>query len=158
MTNAFKYFIGYQEGEIVKPLYIILPQISGYINYFENGGKNMSFMIKDVSVVNKCNKMWDKIKEKLRIKFHSMTVYDQMYIKAKVRELDDVMNTNFLGDEIPKENMHYTCIDLEECKYKVKEMQMSRFISADLESNSDSELDLEAESKSGTELMSKLKF
>ena len=35
----FKYFIGYQEDEIVKPLYIILPQMSGYIKYFGNGGK-----------------------------------------------------------------------------------------------------------------------
>ena len=43
--EEFKYFIGYQEGEIVKPLCIILPQMSGYIKYFENGGKNMSFFI-----------------------------------------------------------------------------------------------------------------
>ena len=42
-----KYFIGYKEGEIIKPLCIILPQITGYIKYFENGGKNMSFVIKD---------------------------------------------------------------------------------------------------------------
>ena len=42
-SEGFKYFIGYQEGEIVKPLYIILPQTSGYIKYFENGSKNMSF-------------------------------------------------------------------------------------------------------------------
>ena len=37
--DGFKYFIGYKEGEIVKPLCIILPQMSGYIKYFENGGK-----------------------------------------------------------------------------------------------------------------------
>ena len=37
--DAFKYFIGYKEGGIVKPLYIILPWMSGYIKYFENGGK-----------------------------------------------------------------------------------------------------------------------
>ena len=43
--EGFKYFIGYQEGEIVKPLCIILPQMSGYIKYFENGGKNMSFLL-----------------------------------------------------------------------------------------------------------------
>ena len=36
-NEGFKHFIGYQEGEIVKPLCIILPQISGYIKYF--GGK-----------------------------------------------------------------------------------------------------------------------
>ena len=41
--EGFKHFIGYKEGEIVKPLCIILPQMSGYIEYFENGRKNMSF-------------------------------------------------------------------------------------------------------------------
>ena len=40
---GFKYFIGYQKGEIVKPLCIILSQTSGYIKYFEYGGQNMSF-------------------------------------------------------------------------------------------------------------------
>ena len=42
-NESFKYYIGYQEGEIVKPLCIILPQISGYIKYFENSDKNMNF-------------------------------------------------------------------------------------------------------------------
>ena len=54
--EGFKYFIGYQEGEIVKPLCIILPQMSGYIKYFENGGKNMSFLIKD-------DEMWKKYQQ-----------------------------------------------------------------------------------------------
>ena len=42
-NNDSRSFIGYQEGEIVKPLYIILPQMTGYIKYFEYGGMNMSF-------------------------------------------------------------------------------------------------------------------
>ena len=75
-----KYFIGYQEDEIVKLLCIILPQMSGYIKYFEKGGKNMSFMVKDDNVFDKYNKMSDKIKEKVNIKFHSMPVYDETYI------------------------------------------------------------------------------
>ena len=54
---AFKYFLGYKEGEIGKPLYIILPQMSGYIKYFENGGKNMSFMAKDDNVLDKYNEI-----------------------------------------------------------------------------------------------------
>ena len=41
--EGFKYVIGYQEGEIVKSLCIILAQMSGYIKYFKSGGKNMSF-------------------------------------------------------------------------------------------------------------------
>ena len=148
--------------------------MSGYIKYFENSGKNMDFMVKDDNVLDKYNKIWDKIKEKLSIKFHSMTVYDKTYIKPKVREFEGKIKTNFLGNKVPKENMHYVCIAcitidsirrmdkknfpqvyLEECKYRIKKMQMSRFINAELES--DSESDSETESKSDTKLMAKLK-
>ena len=154
--------------------------MSGYIKYFENGGKNMSFLIKDDEVWKKYEKIWDVIKNKLNIKFHSEPIYEQKYLKAKVREFDDVIKTNFLGNDVPKENMHYTCIAcitidsvmridkknhpqvyLEECKYRVKKIQMSRFINTELKSDSDSdselESDSEAESKSDTELMAKLK-
>ena len=178
--ECFKYFIGYQEGEIIKPLCIILPQMSGYIKYFKNGGKSMSFLIKDGEVWEKYDKIWDVIKNKLSIKFHSQPVYEYKYLKAKVREFDGVIKTNFLGNDMPKENMHYTCIAcitidsvmridkknhpqvyLEECKYRVKKIQMSRFINTELKSDSDSdselESDSEAESKSDTELMAKLK-
>ena len=48
--EGYKYFISYQEDEIVKPLCIILPQMNGYITYIENGGKNMSFLIKNDEV------------------------------------------------------------------------------------------------------------
>ena len=135
--DGFKYFIGYKEGVIVKPLCIILPQMSRYIKYFENGGKNMSFVIKDDMHLHKYNEIWDKIKGKLNIKFHSMSAYDEKYIKAKLREFNGVIKTNFLSDEVPKENEHYTCVAcitinfvmrmekknysqvyLEECEYK----------------------------------------
>ena len=49
-NEGFKYFTGYQEGGIVKPLCIILPQMSGHIKYFENGGRNMSFWLKMMNV------------------------------------------------------------------------------------------------------------
>ena len=74
-NEGFKYFIGYQEGEIVKPLCIILPQMSGYIKYIENGGKNMSFLIKEDKVWEKYKHIWDKIKNKPGIKFHSKPIY-----------------------------------------------------------------------------------
>ena len=54
--EGFKYFIGYQEDEIVKPLCVILPQMSGCIKYFQNGDKNMSFLIKDEEVGENTNK------------------------------------------------------------------------------------------------------
>ena len=83
--GGFRYFVDYKEAEIVKLLCIILPQMTGYIKYFEKGGKNMSFIIKNDLCLNKYNKVWDKIKETLSIKFHNMFVYDEKYIKAKVR-------------------------------------------------------------------------
>ena len=170
--DGFKYFIGYKKSEIVKPLCIILPQMSGFIKYFEDGGENMSFMIKNDGVLDKYDEIWGKIKDKINIKFHSMPVYDKKYIKAKVREFSGVIKTNYLSDEVAKENEHYTCIAcitidsvmrmekknylqvyLRECKYRVKKAKMTKFIEAELESGSESELEseLEFESEPDTE-------
>ena len=102
-NEGFKYFIGYQEGEIVKPLCIILPQMSGHIKYFENRGKNISFFIKDDEVLDKCNKIWDVVKNKLGIKFHGKSVYDETYIKAKVGDFDGKIKTNSLSNEVQNE-------------------------------------------------------
>ena len=108
--NVFKYFIGYKEGEIIKPLRIILHQMSWYIKYFENGRKNMSFLIKDDEVWDKYHEIWYVIKNNLGIKFHSKPAYKQKYLKVKVWEFDGVIKTNFMGNDMPKENMHNTCI------------------------------------------------
>ena len=164
--DGFKYFIGYQEGEIVKPLCIILPQMIGYKKYFENGVKNMSFMVKNDDVLDKYDEIWDKIKNKLNIKFHSMPVYDEKYMKTKATEFDGVIKTKFLDNRIPKENKQYTCIAyitidsvmrvekknylqvyLEECKYGIKKIQMSRFINTELKSESESESEFESDTK-----------
>ena len=59
---------------------------------------------------DKYDKIWDVIKDKLGIKFHSEPVYEYKYLKAKVREFDGVIKTNILGNNKPKENMYYTCI------------------------------------------------
>ena len=96
-NESFKYFICYQEGEIVKLLCIILPQISGCIKYFKNGDKNMSFLIKDDEVWEKYEKIWDAIKNKLDIKFYRQPIYEQKYLKAKVREFDGVKKNKLFG-------------------------------------------------------------
>ena len=67
------------------------------------------FFIKDDEVWEKHNKTWDMIKDKLGSKFHSKPVYEYKYLKAKVREFNGVIKTNFLGNDMSKENMHYTC-------------------------------------------------
>ena len=50
--DDFKHFISFKQGEIVKLLCIILPQMNAFIKYFENGGKNVSFVIKDDDVLD----------------------------------------------------------------------------------------------------------
>ena len=135
--DGFKYFIGYKEDDIVKSLCIILCQMSEYIKYVEKGGKNVSFMIREDSVLIKDEKNWNKIKKALNIKFSSMPVYDKKYIKAKVREFNGVIKTK--DDELPRAGVHYACmvcitinsvmrmekknypqVYLDKCKYKIK--------------------------------------
>ena len=156
--TRFKYFIGYKDDNIVRPLCIILPQMSGYIKYFDKGRRNMSFIIEDDSALVKYMEIWNKIKEIKSINFHSNPVYDEKYIKSEVKEFNGVVNTSFDVDKVPKEGVHYTCIAyisidsvmkmekmnypqvyLEECKHKVKKKKMSRFTDAELESDSGSD-------------------
>ena len=107
--------------------------MSGYLKYFDNGGKNMHLKLK-----MKYNEIWNKIKTFLGIKFHSQPIYDDKYIKTKVKTFSSLINTLFSGKKRKKRN-HYICIaaicidsvlrigkkmypqvDLEQCKYKIK--------------------------------------
>ena len=116
-------------------------------------------------MLDKYNEIWNEIKETLTIKFHSIPVYDEKYMKAKVREFDGGIKTNFSEDKIAKENMHYTCISCitidsvmrmekknypqvysEECKYRMKKTKMTKFIKPKLESEPESEPESELES------------
>ena len=97
-------------------------------------------------------------------------MYEYKYLKAKVREFDGLIKINFLGKDMPKENMHYTCVAcitidsvlkinkknhpqgyLEECKYKIKKTQMPKFIKTKLKSDSDLE-------KKGAKIDNELEF
>ena len=69
-----------------------------------------SFLSKDNEMREKYKSIWGVIKNKLGIKFHSESVDEYKYLKAKVTECDGVIKTNFLGNDIPKGNMHYICI------------------------------------------------
>ena len=124
----------------------------------------MSLSIKNNEVQEKYEDIWNVIKNKLNIKFHSQPIYQNKYLKAKVREFNVNIKTNFLDNNLPKQNTYYTCIAcitidfilkmskknypevyLEECKYKAKKIHTPKFINIELESDSepDAETDLE---------------
>ena len=108
--DSYKYFIVYQEDEIVKPLRIILPQMNGYIKYFDSGEKNMSSLIKNNKVWEKYEEIWNVLKNKLSIKFNSEPIYENKYLKGKVREFDGDIKTNILSNGLQKENTYYASI------------------------------------------------
>ena len=162
-NETSKVFIGYMDdiSGIVTHLCIILPQMNGWTKYFENGGKNILFQIEDDSVYLTYNEIWNKIKELLGgVKFHSKPIYDDSYIKTKVKTFSEMIKTLFDGNEIPKERIEYICIAfisvdsvlkidkknypqvyLEQCKYKVKKREMKSFIDYDIDLDSDYESD-----------------
>ena len=115
-NETSKYFIGYMADiDVVTQLCIILPQMSGHVKYFENGGKNMSFKIDDDSVYIKYTQIWNKVKELLGIKLYSKPIYDDNYIKTKVKTFRDIIKTLLSGgdknpDKISKERVEYACI------------------------------------------------
>ena len=100
--SGSKFFMGYlHDADVIRPLCIILPQMSGYIKYFDDDGKNMSFKIGDESVYLKYTEIWKKIKKSLGTKFHSQPIYDDKYIKTKVKTFSSMINKLFSGNEIP---------------------------------------------------------
>ena len=85
--TKYKYFCGYINNGVIQPLCVILPQMRGYIKYFDDGGKNMSFVTDDKEVYKKYNEMWEVVRKLLKLKFTISPVRDDKYIIAKLKYL-----------------------------------------------------------------------
>ena len=83
----------------------------GYVKHFD-ANKVMSSKVTDKKLLNKYNKIWEKVEELLNVKFESKPICgeDDKYIKAKIKSYQDKVNTNFRGKKIPKENSSYKCL------------------------------------------------
>ena len=58
--NSFKYFIVYNDNNVIRLLYLFLSQATGYINQFDKNKITMSLMIKDIQLLKNYNKIWKK--------------------------------------------------------------------------------------------------
>ena len=58
--NSFKYFIGYNDNDAIRPLYLFISQTTGYINKFEENKITTSLTIKDIQLLKNYNKIWEK--------------------------------------------------------------------------------------------------
>ena len=107
--TTYKYFCRYLNN-VIQPLCVILPQMSGYIKYFDNGGKNLSFVTDDKEVYEKYNEIWNVVKKLLKLKFTVIPIRDDKYILAKLKTFKKINLTTFTDNAMPIEKNHYICI------------------------------------------------
>ena len=108
--NSFKHFIGYNDNNVIRPLYLELSQMTGYIIKFKKHKITMSPMVKDKQLPENYNKIWKQIEELMSIDFENETTYgndDDKYIKTKIKTYKDSITTNFYNKigckKVPKE-------------------------------------------------------
>ena len=83
--NSFKYFIGYNDNDVIRPLFVKLPKTTSYINKFKDKKTKitttaMSLMVKDKQLFKNYNKIWEKIESLMRKKFDSKPFLVMMII------------------------------------------------------------------------------
>ena len=140
--TTYKYLCGYLNNDVIQPLCVILPQMSGYIKYFDDGGKYMSFVTDDKEVYEKYNEIWNVVKKLLKLKFTVNPIRDDKYILTKSKIFKKINVTTFTNNVIPEEKNPYICIPaididsvlkidkraysqayLEQCNYKLKKKE-----------------------------------
>ena len=108
-NNSFKYFIGYNDNDIIRPLFVKLPQTTSYINKFKDKKTKittttMSFLVKDR----------EKIESLMRKKIDSKLFFgnddNSKYIKTKIKTFKNSIITNFHNKKVPEEKIPYKCL------------------------------------------------
>ena len=86
IKNSLKYFIGYNDGDVIRPLCILFPQMIGYVKHFDSN-KTMTFQVSDNKLLKKYKKIWEKVGNLLNIEFDNEPVYGDVdkYIKTKIK-------------------------------------------------------------------------
>ena len=158
--TTYKHICGYLNEDTIQPLHVVLPQMDGYIKYFDDGGKNMSFVTDNEKIYKKYNKIWEVIRNLLKIDFTVNPVRDDTYLVAKLKIFNGINRTTFTNNAIPIEKDHYICIPvididsvlkidkksypqayLEQWKYKLKKRKIVNYIDNEIiDEDSDSHL------------------
>ena len=137
--------------------------MNGYIKYFDNGGKNMTFATDNEKVYDNYNEIWEVIRKLLKVKFTVNPVRDDKYLVAKLKIFNRINRKTFNNNKnnIPIERNHYICIPaididsvlkidnkgaypqayLEQCKYKLKKKKIVNYIDDEIvDEDSDSDI------------------
>ena len=113
--------------------------------------------MKDDELLEKYNEIWEKVKNSLKKDFDSEPVYNEKYLKAKIKSYNGKVNASFYNNKIPTEGFHFICLSvtlidsvrtgknnypqvfLQECKYFVNKKLIHKNIIYDIEISSDSD-------------------
>ena len=125
--------------------------MSGYIKYFDDGGKNMSFVTDDKEVYEKYNEIWEVVRKLLKLKYFVSPIRNYKYIISKLKIFKKINRTTLTDNVVPDENTHYNCIPaididsalkidkkafpqiyLEQRKYKIKKRKPVSFIDSEI--------------------------
>ena len=141
--------------------------MNGYVKCFDDN-KTMSFFADDKEFLNEYIKAWEKIRDLIGKKFDVESVYDDKYIKTKIKSYNNDIRTNLRGEDnskkVPKESCTYKCLSLisldsvikmgkkyypqtllEECKYKFTNKKVEDLITDDFDSSSESNSESDSE-------------
>ena len=169
--NSFKYFIRYNDNDVIRPLYLRLLQMTNCINKINKNKITMSLMVKDKQLLKNYNKIWKKMERLMIIDFGSKITFsdDDKYIKTKIKTYKDSITTNFYNkkgskklpeEKIPHKYLSIIILDsvlyvygkyhpqifLEECKYVKENIKIKNYIDNELKSESDSDGDNDSDS------------
>ena len=121
--NSFANFSRYNDDDIIRPLYIKLHKMIGYIKHFERGNEKMSFKLhkmigyikhfergnekmsfkaSDNKLLKKYTKICERVSRLINMKFDSEPVYGDKYINTEIKSYESRINTNFQIKKIPK--------------------------------------------------------
>ena len=158
--TTYTHICGYLNNDTIQPLCVILPQMNGYIKYFDDGGKNMSFVTDDEKIYKKYNEIWEVVRNLLKIDFTVNPVRDDIYLVAKLKIFNKINRTTYNNNNyIPLERNHCICIPvididsvlkidkraypqayLEQFKYKLKKRKIVNYIDDEIiDEDSDSD-------------------
>ena len=144
VQKSSKYFIGYNDNDVIRRLRIKLPQMTGYVRKCD-GIRTMSFKIRNKQLLKMYNQIWKRVEKLLKIEFDNKPVYgdsdSDKYIKTKRKTYNDSMITIFqsqkcqnkapfkclsiimLDSVIKAKKKYYPETFLGECKYEQEKIK-----------------------------------
>ena len=131
--------------------------MSAYRKAFDET-KYMSFLIKDDKLLETYNEIWEKLKNVIKKEFDCEPVYNEKYLKAKIKSYNGKINSSFCNNKIPKDGSQFICLSVilidsvfrsgknyypqvfsEECKYIFKEKKIAKYVIVDKKISSESD-------------------